>query len=66
MMRQPMAEAMQVAVITAPKSIPACAMTAGWTKMMYEAVRNVTKPARTSVPTVLWFSLMLKNRSRVF
>ena len=46
-----------VAVVTAPKSIPvgesniAPDSTAGWTKMMYDIVRNVVRPARISVPT---------------
>ncbi len=56
MIRQPRAEARQVAVITAPKSMPVSDSTAGWTKMMYEAVRKVTSPARSSVHGSVWFS----------
>ena len=48
------AEARQVAVSTAPPSIPAADITVGCTKMMYAIVRNVVTPARTSRRMVVW------------
>jgi hypothetical protein len=47
------AVARHVAVSTAPKSIPAAFKTAGCTKMMYAIVKNVVRPARASVRTVV-------------
>src|SRR5215467_7789583 len=54
---------MQVAVSTAPRSIPAAPMTAGWTNRMYAIVRNVVTPARTSVRTVVRSSDRRNSRS---
>lgn len=62
----------QVAVVTAPKSIPVFIPnivpdnTAGCTKMMYAIVKNVVSPASTSVRTVVWCSESRKNRSNIF
>ena len=49
--------------MTAPKSMPAPASTAGCTNTMYAIVRNVTAPARSSVATVVPCSFSRKKRS---
>jgi hypothetical protein len=56
------AEAMQVAVMTAPESIPAPDSTAGWTKMMYERAANVVAPATISVRMAVPDSRSWKKR----
>jgi hypothetical protein len=59
---------MQVDARTAPKSIPVVERTAGCTKMMYDIVMNVVRPARTSVRMVVCESLSRKvlfRKSRI-
>ncbi|GIK14874.1 MAG: hypothetical protein BroJett002_35810 [Candidatus Brocadia sinica] len=65
MKMQAMALAMHVATITDPKSIPQVESTAGWTKMIYDIVRKVVVPAKTSVRRLVWFSLSLKILSNI-
>lgn len=61
--KHPMAEATQVAIITAVKSIPVICSILGFTKIMYDMAKKVVKPAIISVRTLVLFSFNLKTRS---
>ena len=50
---QAIAAAIQVPIKLAPKSIPLDAIICGLTKMIYDIVTNVVKPAKNSFPS--WY-----------
>ncbi|MNI86312.1 hypothetical protein D3C73_1433980 [compost metagenome] len=62
---EPSAAARQVATKTASRSMPVDERMSGLTKMMYDIVRNVVRPATISVRAVVPCSRSLNNFSSI-